>query len=411
MKLKGSLTQLISGNVIAQLVTLSFTPLLTRLYSPHDFGVVSSLLAVVSLCIVAVHGRYHMAIPLPKSENTASALLYLSILLVTILTTPVVFVIFVFSIGFSSSYAIEIFIAAIVLVAGSSLIEIFSYWRSRYRFFSYSAKLSAARSTLTSICQLLAVPVGALGLVTGAVIGTTLAATLSYFHFSKHKNRLIAPLTLTRWKRVTSAYHAYPIYGVPQGFIATFSWNALPLLLSRYSNLEFVGFYWISYRILVSPLALFNGAYRQATIPRFARLTKEDSANLIKLHIRWMLALAILPILSTFIWGPTIFKIALGAQWQEAGTVASWLCIAILTDFLKIPVLCLLQSTNQHRTVLVWETSIMIFRYTVTTISLVTSSPITAVAAFSLTGFFGWMIFIATNVKTLSWTKGSSSND
>ena len=69
------------GTAIAQVITIAATPLLTRLYTPSDFGLLAVFLAVASVGATLVTLRYETSILVPK-ENTESAnLVLLSLIL------------------------------------------------------------------------------------------------------------------------------------------------------------------------------------------------------------------------------------------------------------------------------------------------------------------------------------------
>ena len=75
--------------------------------------------------------------------------------------------------------------------------------------------------------------------------------------------------------------------------------------------------------------------------------------------------------------------------------MAAWLGIGITADTAKIPAMCMLQSRAWHRSILVWETTIVAVRYGVMLPFLWHGDVLTAVAIFSLVGFLGWMSFCA----------------
>ena len=67
------------GTGLAPNFTFCATPILTRLYTEQDFALYTSFFAVASIFAVAVGGKYHLAIVLPKAERNASKLFILSI--------------------------------------------------------------------------------------------------------------------------------------------------------------------------------------------------------------------------------------------------------------------------------------------------------------------------------------------
>ena len=64
-------TKLLSANVLAQVVGLLIYPLLTRLYSQDDFGLLSLFVSMGGVLALVSTAEYQYSIVLPKDEKTA----------------------------------------------------------------------------------------------------------------------------------------------------------------------------------------------------------------------------------------------------------------------------------------------------------------------------------------------------
>ena len=60
---------LMTGTGLAQAIPIAISPILTRLYSPEDFGTFGLYMAIVTIASVLVTGRYELAILLPKNAE------------------------------------------------------------------------------------------------------------------------------------------------------------------------------------------------------------------------------------------------------------------------------------------------------------------------------------------------------
>ena len=76
--LRATLT-IVAGSGAAQLIVIATSPIVTRLYSPEDYGIYSVATSVLVLVAVTCL-RYDYAIPLPSDDRTAANLLGLSLL-------------------------------------------------------------------------------------------------------------------------------------------------------------------------------------------------------------------------------------------------------------------------------------------------------------------------------------------
>ena len=80
------LAWLTGGTLFGQLILLATTPLLTRLFTPEDFGLFGVLSALNGIFGLVMAGRYEFAIPLVAKDDEAAALVVLAGLVALILT-------------------------------------------------------------------------------------------------------------------------------------------------------------------------------------------------------------------------------------------------------------------------------------------------------------------------------------
>lgn len=66
------------GSAVAQGFTMLTMPILSRIYSPNNFGILSIFISVTSILIPLSSLRYYLAIALPKTDRQAGALLILA---------------------------------------------------------------------------------------------------------------------------------------------------------------------------------------------------------------------------------------------------------------------------------------------------------------------------------------------
>ena len=100
------------GTVIAQTLNVVTLPLLSRIYSPADFGVLAVYSSVVAILTELAGLRYYLAIPLPKQTRYAHALVCLS---------------FIIQIAMVSFFTIILFLAGDYLFEKLSLEALINY--------------------------------------------------------------------------------------------------------------------------------------------------------------------------------------------------------------------------------------------------------------------------------------------
>ena len=81
---------------MAQFLLVMASLLLTRLYSPQDFGLLAVYVSMLAIILLLASLRYDLAIPLPKNDNEAADVAVLSLILVVITSCLVSIIVWVF---------------------------------------------------------------------------------------------------------------------------------------------------------------------------------------------------------------------------------------------------------------------------------------------------------------------------
>src|SRR3990170_4352978 len=85
VKLKNSLFVknviiVMSGTAVAQIIGFSLTPIISRLFSPSDFGIFGSFNSMATIIAAGATLQYTQAIMLPKEKKDALHLFFFSVL-------------------------------------------------------------------------------------------------------------------------------------------------------------------------------------------------------------------------------------------------------------------------------------------------------------------------------------------
>ena len=145
---------LVSGTTFAQALPILISPILSRIYTPENFGVFALYTSMVTIFVVIATGQYHIAVMLPKSDRTSVNILMISTLLAAgffILLTPVT-IIFKDELAdfFKESqfaYWIFYFPAGMLLLG---LFRAFTYWFGRYKKYRFVAMGTVGLAFVTS---------------------------------------------------------------------------------------------------------------------------------------------------------------------------------------------------------------------------------------------------------------------
>jgi O-antigen/teichoic acid export membrane protein len=355
---------LVSGTVLAQVIPLALSPLLTRLFSNEAFGVFTTFFTVVSIISIIVALRLELAIVLPKDDAEAidllSSAVYVSIAF-ALLTLIACIVCFLFAVHpFVNSHPF-VFFAIPVSVFFNGVIQSFTYWNNRkatYKIISYSRVLNAGIANVFPL--LLAVVFIPLtdGIVYGYVIGQCCA--IAIFIVLSVDGLLWKQLMAFSWKKmktVVYAYKQFPLLNAPSSFIDQLAASMSVLFISFYFSMDTAGIFGLTNRVMAVPAALISMAFSQVVYQHVAAKINQGEqvfAGLIK-SSKLLFLLALIPFSILFIGGGDLFAFVFGENWRLAGEFARLLAFTGIIRFVASTLSITLAATGGLKLLAVWQ--------------------------------------------------------
>lgn len=332
---------LMSGTALSQGILFAATPLLTRLYTPEEFGIFSLYLAIIAPISMVSAWRYDVAIMLPKDNEDAKALLTLSIFLniFTSLLTLFVIIIFKDTIALHLTDDIELFIWLVPLgVFVSGLFQIFSAWNTRnesYKNIAHSVILRSSVVVSTQIGSKTIIPFSE-GLIWGSLIGTIVASFVLIYKAMKQQSLRLHKLTYEKIKKNAKEHDEFPKYQMFASFINSFSQNIPVIFLSLLYSPEIAGYYALASRVLMTPVRLISGATRNVY---YQKASKKSSLNesIKDLYVKTtlnLLKIGFIPFLAVAIFAEPIFIHLFGKEWVMSGVFTQILFISTIMGFI-----------------------------------------------------------------------------
>lgn len=332
---------LLTGTGIAQAIPILISPLLTRLYTPHEFGVFGLYMACVSILSVFSTGRYDLSIIEPKQESVARMLMLLSIY-ISIFFSLLLFVLVLFFNSFFTSLLsepdISIWLYLLpISVFTISCFSVFSYWMNRkkmYKDMSINRVVSSTSvSSITLLLGLGKIITG--GLIVGYIIGQLITVILL-------KKKLLTEDYSLRIKRkfvTMKEFVHYPKYLIPATLASEASNNIPVILVTNFFNSTATGFFSFANRVTALPISFVGNAigevYRQKAAEVYA-----EFGNCRELYLTTLKKLALIglaPFVGLFFFGEFLFAFVFGPEWAEAGKIAKYLSFLIYFQLLSTP--------------------------------------------------------------------------
>ena len=184
---------LMTGTTIAQAIPIAISPILTRLYTPQDFGVFAFFLAITAIFGSIANARYELAIMLPKKDEDAINIFALGFIISTIISFLILVLVVLFNEYFvkllgNKEIGIWFYFLPITVFL-SGLWNNLSYFNNRKKQYKDLAKATIIKSIVIAIVQLSIgfIKGGAAGLISGQIVSQFFANTKLLSNIVKNK--------------------------------------------------------------------------------------------------------------------------------------------------------------------------------------------------------------------------------
>ncbi len=397
---------LVGGTVGAQALMVLASPLLTRLYTPEDFGLLAVYASILSLFTVIASLRYELAIPLPEKDSEAAHVAVLSLFIVGFITTISALIILI-----CGDYVAQLINAPDMAnylwlipvgVFAIGCYQVFNYWAIRTKSFGNIAKTKISQSLATLAVQLSGFKLGVLALMLGQTGGqgvgvVTLARpALKSTHFKGWQ--------WTDLKKVATRYRNFPIFSTWGGFLNTASVQLPPLLFAIFFSAGVAGLYALAHRVLAMPMGVVGSAVGNVFFANAAEAYREDKLAPLFESVYTKLVSIIMPVmLVLLIDAPNLFAFVFGENWREAGELARWMAPWLAVVFIASPLSTMFTILEKQKQGMYFQGLVLFVRVVAIAVGVYYESMILAIMLFSLFSvvcWLGFLIWVASHAKT-----------
>lgn len=332
---------LAGGTAVGQAIVVLASPILTRLYTPEDFGVLavySSLLGILST-VAAL--RYELAIPLPEKDEDAAALVVLSMIIVFGVSMLVGLGVWLGREQVTRWINVETLKSYLwLLPVGIGLVgtyQILNYWTTRRRLFDVVSLTRLTQSGTQVGIQLIS---GAFGVApAGLIIGHIIGQSAGIGVLIRRSGFSLRLFSIKKLFALAKQYRKFPLFNSWGALVNVIGLQIAPLLFATYFGTNISGLFTLTMRVLTLPATLIGNAVAQVFYPTIAaQVQNPETVRKILARASTALLLVGFPIfVLVSLWGPDIFPLIFGAKWLEAGLFARYLSPWLLLGFISSP--------------------------------------------------------------------------
>jgi O-antigen/teichoic acid export membrane protein len=360
---------LAGGTALGQAVLIAVSPLLTRLYSPSDIGRFGVFSAAVGVGAVVACLRYEAAIVSADPEDVAPV----TALAMALLVPASILAALAVELGAHAGVLglAEIGPIGVALLcptlALAGMANVLRFWFIRQQNLRPVSILVVLQNTARAGAQL-ALGLGKaawVGLLLGDAIGRASGVAGLARSALREVRRDPQALTRARMSAVALKYRSFSTYFLVSSLIDVVAISLPVPLMAQAFGADTAGQFSLVQRVTAAPVALIAGTFADAFHGRLAALAREAPAAALSLFwrsFRTLLLVALAPTLVLSLLSRQLFPLVFGAQWSEAGAMASLIGPWLLAQFVVGPL---------SRAVLVYEGQRLKMIYDILALALV----------------------------------------
>ena len=328
-------------SILGQLTVVATIPLLTRLYSPFDFGVFTIYLGIVNILAATAALRLDASLYVVAAGEDACATLKL--ILVAIVTTSLLTSgVLVLLSSVAPDHLHDLAYLVPIGMAVTGLVESMNCWTLRQgRLHDFAiGRLIAPSAMALSQLSFGALRWGGEAMVLAHILSQLML--IGFLGIRAFTWNELGRVTRIPWKRVIAIArqeYKFPIFDLPATFLAFATINLPAILIGTLFGTSLAGHFGVAARLFSSPISLIALPLSNVFVSEFVKSTHTDAPFKIGLVLVLLASILItFPALAVGAAAPLFVVPLLGSDWTETGQMITALALAGATQALATPV-------------------------------------------------------------------------
>lgn len=355
--------RLVTGAGAAHGILAIATPLLTRIYSPDEFGQFQIYATTFAFLLVVAAWRYELAVLLPRNEEDGAAVVVLALAVVglnAVLAAAGVGVLR--ALGPFDGRLAPLETHGWVLpfaLAGGGATAVLTQWSLRVHAFR-----SVSISRVTQSAGIVGVqlsratlPLGGAGLMIGDAFGRIVGSLQLAMGAWRTHAAVFRAVRLSVVVALAREYWRFPVISAGSALINTAGFVLPTVFLSGFGPAP-LGWFALVDRVIGAPSSLVGLAVSQVYAASAARLMRQDPRALRTQFLQLLGRLALIgvvPFAVLGIAGPWLFTLVFGEAWRPAGEYAMSLAVMQYVGFVTWPLIPTLNLLERQDWQLAWD--------------------------------------------------------
>lgn len=409
--LLGPVLTLVGGTAVAQALAFAARPVLTRLFTPEAFGVLTVVTTLLGVLSTVASGGYRYAILLPRAPSDRAAIVGLALTCAAGATALAALGVWAAPhVGLAAgptALALLWLPPALFFAEAAGVAETWHTGRDRFGAVSWSRVAQSVAVVGVQVgVGLMATAASAsatVGLVAGVAAGFAAGAAVAWgWLWAADGREVRTAVSARRMGESARRYARFPAYAAPAAFLNVLATRVPVFALVAFYGEAVVGQFGVAFGTLALPLGLVTGSVGQAFFARAAEARwSGDLPALTRSAARGLWSVAAFPSLAVLAAGPTLFAFVFGPAWTDAGLYAQRIAPWVLLASVAPPLTSVFDVLERQRDELAVSVSMFVVQTVVLVVAGRTLPPVDAVLAAGVAGavlraiHLGWIFRVA----------------
>lgn len=394
-----------SGTVISQVIYLLLYPILTRIYTPANFGQFAIFMTFLSILTVLSTGQYELAILSPKKKSNFKSITYGVILIsfiASLIITLLLFLIFPILQKYNLINSFNLIYIIGISIFINSLYQIGFQLSIRFKNFKSISIINIVNVSTSILFQFLLSKTSLkdIGLIIGYMVGTLAAVILLYI---KNKKIFIIKNIKTLFlnvKKQLLRYKKFPIFNLPATLI-NISANQAPNILLNTFGQSVIGQFSLSQRILGSPITLFSSSITHVFKERASSDYRKygNCRDIFIKTLKSLFLMSFIPFILIFIFSPKLIPIIFGSEWEMAGIYIQALTVMYFFKFIVSPLTYVIIIAEKQNLNLILQLLLLIVTVISIYLGVIQNNPLNSIILYSISYSIIYLLFLIVSFK------------
>lgn len=361
---------LVTGTGLAQIIPLIASPLISRLYSPEEYGIFALYTSIVSVGATIATLRYEQLIILMKTASDAIHIAGLAFVATMIFLLLMIIMGVILGkenlLSFFHAGALAPYFYFVLLgIFSTAIYQILTYALNREKKYKAIAMGKIVQmSSLTAVQIIMGIKgFGGLGMMVANIISNIFISIILLYKLIK--NTVSMPVVLfSTMIRLALGYKKFPLYNTLSDAINVLASNLHIILLLKYFGQEVAGLISFASLFFLAPLALLSASFSQVFYQKIATIeSKEYLLKTYKDSIKHLLPISLLLVVMGSMVPTKLVIIMFGMKWASIAPYLPMLAVwfgsqflgsSLSTIYIKMQKLGLLLSINIMNIILIY---------------------------------------------------------